>query len=79
MKTQCLKKLDFGKIGFRSVIKLVLHTTIKNCISKFKIGRSVVKGDYRFGIPLSITTPGHIDFIHDMIVDDRRIVLKCIK
>jgi hypothetical protein len=34
-----------------------------------------VKDEHRSGRPISVTTPGNIDSVHDMILENRRIGL----
>jgi transposase len=69
-----------GKEIFADMVKTLgdqcpSYATIKNWFAEFKRGRSDVKDEHRSGRPISVTTPGDIDSVHDMILENRRIGL----
>jgi transposase len=69
-----------GKDIFADMVKTLgdqcpSYATIKNWFAEFKRGRSDVKDEHRSGRPISVTTPGDIDSVHDMILENRRIGL----
>jgi transposase len=69
-----------GKEIFADMVKTLdeqcpSYATIKNWVAEFKRGRSDLKDEHRSGRPISVTTPGDIDSVHDMILENRRIGL----
>jgi histone-lysine N-methyltransferase SETMAR len=69
-----------GKEIFADMVKTLgdqcpSYAIIKNWVAEFKRGRSDVKDEHRSGRPISVTTPGNIGSVHDMILENRRIGL----
>jgi len=54
------------------------YATVKNCVAQFKRGNFSTCDAPRPGRPKTVTTPGIIDQIHELILKDRRISAKSI-
>jgi len=55
-----------------------LYATIKNWVAQFKCGGFFTCDDPRPGRAKTVTTPDIIDQIHELILEDRRILAKSI-
>ena len=55
-----------------------LYATVKNWVTQFKRGDFTTCEAPRPGRPKTVTTPGIIDQIHELILEDRRISAKSI-
>jgi transposase len=52
------------------------YSTFKNWVARFRTGHLKTVDEERSGRPTQVTIPEHVDAIHYMIVDDRKISTK---